>query len=210
MDSFKRFNESKLPDKNKFFSSLKDCGINEKEYQRANNVFKIKNSGEYHDLYLKTDILLLCDVFEKFINTCLEYYSLDPSHYFSSPGLSWDAMLKMTGIKLGLISNIDMHLFIEKGMRGGISYISKRYSSNKNNNTIMYWDANNLYGWAMIQPMNVSDFNFLTKKEINEFNLNSISENSEIGYILECDLKYPEELHDLHNDYPFISRKDKS
>ena len=213
MDSFKRFNESKLPDKNKFFSSLKDCGINEKEYQRANNVwkvFKIKNSGEYHDLYLKTDILLLCDVFEKFINTCLEYYSLDPSHYFSSPGLSWDAILKMTGIKLGLISNIDMHLFIEKGMRGGISYISKRYSSNKNNNTIMYWDANNLYGWAMIQPMPVSDFNFLTKKEINEFNLNSISENSEIGYILECDLKYPEELHDLHNDYPFMSRKDES
>ena len=121
MDSFKRFNESKLPDICKFFSSLKDCGINKIEYQRAINVwkiFKINALGEYHNLYLKTDLLLLCDIFGKFIKACLEYYSLDPSHYFSCPGLSWDAMLKMTEIKLKLISNIDMHLFIEKGMRG--------------------------------------------------------------------------------------------
>ena len=95
MDSFKRFKENKLPDKSKFFSSLKDCGIDEKEYQGAINVwkvFKIKNLGEYHDMYLKTDVLLLCDVFERFIKTCIEYYSSHPSHYFSSPGLSWDAM----------------------------------------------------------------------------------------------------------------------
>ena len=131
MDSFKRFSENILPDKNKYFSSLKDCGINEIEYQKAINVwkvFKIKTLWQYHDLYLKTDVLLLCDVFEKFIKTCLEYYCLDPSHYFGSPELCWNAMLKMTGIKLELISNTDMHLFIEKGMRGGISYISKRYS----------------------------------------------------------------------------------
>ena len=103
MSSFNKFNENKLPDKCKFFSSLKDCGINEKEYQRGINVskvFKIKKLGEYHDLDLKTDVLLLCDVFEKFLKICLEYYCLDPSHYFSSPGLSWDAMLKMTVIKL--------------------------------------------------------------------------------------------------------------
>ena len=73
--------------------------------------------GDYHDLYLKTDALLLADVFEKFIKTCLDYYRLDRCHYFSSPGLSWNAMLKMTGIELELISDIDMHLFIEKGMR---------------------------------------------------------------------------------------------
>ena len=77
-------------------------------------------------MYLKTDFLLLCDVFEKFISTCLEYYSLDLSHYFSSPGLSWDAMLKMTAIESQKINNIDMYLFLEKGMRGVISYISKR------------------------------------------------------------------------------------
>ena len=103
MNSFKNFNESKLPGRDEFFSSLKDCGISEKEYQRAVNVckvFEIKTLGEYHGLYLKSDVLLLCDVFEKFIKTCLEYYTLDPSHYFSSPGLSWDAMLKMTKIRL--------------------------------------------------------------------------------------------------------------
>ena len=106
MNSFKRFKENKLPDKSKFFSLLKDCGINEKEYQRVINVwkvFRIKNLGEYHDLYLRTDFLSLCDLFEKYIKTCLEYYCLDLSHYFSSPRLSWDAMLKMTGIKLGKI-----------------------------------------------------------------------------------------------------------
>ena len=153
MDSFKRFNESKLPDICKFFISLKDCVINKIEYQRAINVwkiFKINALGEYYNLYLKTDLLLFCDVFEKFIKACLEYYSLDRSHYFSSPGLSRDAMFKMTEIKLELISNIDMHLFIEKGIRGGISYISKRYSKVNENKSIIYWDAKNLYGWIMI------------------------------------------------------------
>ena len=116
-------------------------------------------------LYLKSDILLLADVFENFRKTCLEYYKLDPCHYFTSPRLSWDAMLKMTDIKLDLMTDIDMFQFIEKGMRGGISYIANRYG--KANNTymktynekapskyIMYLDANNLYGWAMIpQPV---------------------------------------------------------
>ena len=123
MNSFKKFSENKLPDKSKFFSSLNDSGINEEQYDRAVNVwklFKIKNLGEYHDMYLKTDVLLLVDVFEKFIKTCLVYYSLDPCHYFSAPGLSFDAMLKMTGLKLQTISDINVHLFIEKGMRGGI------------------------------------------------------------------------------------------
>ena len=135
-----------MPDICKFFSSLKDCGISEKEYQRADNVwkvFKVKNLGEYHDFYLKTDVLLLCDVFEKFIKTCLEYSCLDLCHYFSSLGLPWDAMLRMTGIKLQLIDNIDVPLFIEKEIREGISYISKRYSKYDDNNTIMYWDVNN-------------------------------------------------------------------
>ena len=99
--------------------------------------------GEYHDFYLKTDVLLSCDVFEKFISVCLKYYGLDPCHYFSSLGLSSDAMLKMTGIQLGKIYNIDMHLFLEKGMRGDGSYISKRYSKSDENTDIMYWDGNN-------------------------------------------------------------------
>ena len=179
MNSFKRFNEDELPNKSKFFNSLKDSGVNEKEYDTAIKVwkvFKIKNLGEYHDLHVKTDVLLLVDVFEKFVETCLNYYRLDPCPYFSSPGLSWDAMLKMTGIKLELISDADMHLFIDKGMRGGISYISKRYSKvDGDNKFIMFMDANNL-------PY--CDFKFLTKNEISKFCLNSISENSSIGYIL--------------------------
>ena len=120
MDSFKKFFENKLPYMSKFFSSLKDECISEKDYLKAINiwnVFKMNTMGDYHDLYLMTDVLLLADVLEKFINTCLGYYGLDPCHYFSSPGLSWDAMLKMTGTELGLISDIDMHLFIEKGIR---------------------------------------------------------------------------------------------
>ena len=111
-------------------------------------------------MYLKTGVLLLCDVFEKSISTCLEYYCLDPSHYFSSLVLPWDAMLKMTGIKLEKIPDIGIHLFIEKGMRGGISYISKRYRKSDDNNTILYWDANNLYGWAMIQSYQLVILNF--------------------------------------------------
>ena len=116
--------------------------------------------GDYHDHYLKKDVLLLADVFEKFIDMCLKFYGLDPCHYFSSPGLSWDAMLKMTGVKLEKISDIDKYLFIEKGLRGGISYIAKRYSEANNkymknydptkpSKYISYLDMNNLYGWTV-------------------------------------------------------------
>ena len=221
MNSFKKFSENKLPDKSNFFSSLKDSGINKEQYDRAVNVwkiFKIKNFGEYHNLYLKTDVLLLVDVFEKFIKTCLDYYSLDPCHYFRAPGLSFDAMLKMTGVKLQTISDINVYLFIEKGMRGGISNICKRYAlannkylknyhSNKENTFIIYWDANNLYGWGMDQPFPYSDFSFLTEKEINEFCLDCISENSPIGYILEVDLEYCKELHESHSVHPLAPEK---
>ena len=180
MNNFKKFNETELPSKNKFFSSLKNEDISEKDYEKAKdiwNTFNIKNLGEYHDLYLINDVLLLCDVFEKFINTCLNYYGLDPCHYFSSPGLAWDAMLKMTGIELELISDIDMYLFIEIAMRGGISYIAKRYSKANNkymkdyDNTeetiyIVYFDANNLYGSTMTECLHMVVLNGWLKKKL--------------------------------------------
>ena len=133
--------------------------------------------ADCHDLYLKTGVLLLADVFEKFIKTCLDYYGLDPCHYFSSPGLSWDAMLKMTEVELEFISDIDMHLFIEKGMRGAISYIVKRhskannkytknYDDNKKSVFIMFLDANNFYGWAMTQYLPYDRFKRLSAKEL--------------------------------------------
>ena len=169
-------------------------------------------------MYLKTDVLLLTDIFEKFNQTCSDYYTLDPSHYFSAPGSSFDAMLKMTKVKLQTISDINVHLFIKKGMRGVIANIYKRYAlannkyqknydSNKENTVIMYWDAYNLYGWGMNQPLPYSDFNFLTKKEINEFCSDCISENSPIGYILEVDLEYCKELHNSHSDCPLAPAK---
>ena len=222
MDSFDKFNE-KLPSKEEFYSILNDEHITDEQYKHAQTVwdtFSLKNMGEYHDLYLKSDILLLADVFENFRKTCLQYYKLDPCHYFTSPGLSWDAMLKMTKMQLQLMTDIDMFQFIEKGMRGGISYIANRYgeANNKYMKTydekapskyIMYLDANNRYGWAMSQYLPNGGFRWMTEKQINKINLSKYSENSKKGLILEVDLAYPKKLHDLHNDYPLSPEKVK-
>ena len=222
MDSFDKFKEQ-LPPKEEFYSILNDKHIKDEDYKHAQNVwnkFNRKNMGEYHDLYLQSDILLLADVFENFRKTCLEYYKLDPCHYFTSPGLSWDAMLKMTSIKLELMTDIDMFQFIEKGLRGGISYIANRYGKANNkymkeydekapSKYIMYLDANNLYGWAMSQYLPTGGFKWMTENNINKIDLNKYKEDSKKGIILEVDLEYPEELHDLHNDYPLAAEKIK-
>ena len=163
MDSFNRFSRKKLPKNDDLYSILNDEHISDTQYVHAIkvwNTLKLKNMGEYHDLYLKSDILLLADVFENFRKTCMQYYELDPCHYFTSPGLSWNAMLKMTDIKLKLIIDIDMFQFIEKGMRGGVSYITNRYgkanvrymvgyNEKAPSKYILYLNTNNLYGWAM-------------------------------------------------------------
>ena len=121
MDSFEKFHQTELPTREQFYSILNDQHITNGENDHARKVrkmFNIKTLGEYHDLYLKSDVLLLADVFESFRKTCMQYYKLDPCHYFTSPGLSWNAMLKMTNIKLELMIDVDMYQFIEKGMRG--------------------------------------------------------------------------------------------
>ena len=172
--------------------------------------------GDYHDHYFKKDVLLLADVYEKFTDTCLNYYGLDSCHYFSSPGLSWDGMLKMTDITLEKISDINKYLFIEKGLRGGISYIAKRYAKANNkyiNNYdpkkplifISYLGMNNLYGWAMSKYLPYEGFKWL--KNVDKFDVMSINEKSPIGYSPEVDLKYPDELHELHNDFPLAPEK---
>ena len=135
MDSFEKFDQMKLPTREQFYNILNDQHITNGEYDHAKKVWKtfnIKTMGEYHDLYLKSDVLLLADVFESFRKTCLQYYKLDPCHYFTSPGLSWDSMLKMTNIKLELMADVDMFQFIEKGMRGGVSYIANQYGKASN------------------------------------------------------------------------------
>ena len=177
----------------------------------------IKNMGEYHDLYLKSDLLLLADVFENFREASKANYGLDPTHYLTSPGLAWDAMLKMTKINLDLITDIDMQLYIEKGMRGGISYIAHRhvvannkymenYNEREESRYIMYLDANNL--WAMSKPLPYGNFKWVENiGEIEDWLLYINNKHNGIGKIYEVDLEYPSELHDLHNDYPCAAEK---
>ena len=158
--------------------------------------------------------MLLADAFEKFINTCLKFYGLDPCYNFSFPGLSWDAMLKMNDIELEKISDIDKYLFIEKGLRGGISYIAKRYAKANNKylndydskkTFISCLDMNNLYGWAISEYLPYGSFKWL--KNIDKFDVMPINDKSSIGYFLEVDLKYPIELHELHNDFLLAPEK---
>ena len=220
MDSFERFDEKQLPEKEKFYSSLSGEGITDEEYEHAQEVwatFGCQTLGNYHDLYVATDVLLLADVFENFRKVCQEKYGLDPAHYYTAPGLSWDALLKKTGVELDLLTDLDMHLFIERGMRGGITMVGKRYAKANNplvegynqaepKSYITYLDANNLYGWAMSLPLPKSGFHWKrvmpTKEEIMKKGT-----DMKKGWILEVDLEYPEELQDLHNDYPLAPEK---
>ena len=223
MDSIEKFNDTKLPPREVFYSKLSGRGIKEKDYNHAWNVwntFKMKTFKEYHELYNITDVLLLADVFENFRDICLKIYGLDPVYYFTAPGLAWDACLKMTGIELELLSDPNMLLMFEKGIRGGISIISNRYgeannkymrkgfNKNKPSKYLMYMDANNLYGCAMSMKLPTHGFKWLTGGEMEKlFNTQVIQVWEKIPCILEVDLEYPENLHDLHNDYPFCPEK---
>ena len=163
MDSIERFKENKLPPKESFYSSLTGENISDEDYAHAKKVwgtFKMEYVKDYHELYNKTDVLLLADVFENFRDICIRNYKLDPAHYFTAPGLAWDACLKMTGVRLELLTDVDMLLMVERGIRGGVSMVSKRFSKANNkymgakfnpsepSKYIQYLDANNLYGAA--------------------------------------------------------------
>ena len=214
INSYERFNETELPAIDEFYSTLNEEGIEDKEYEHAIKVWKtfnINNIGEYHDLYLKTDVLLLSDIFEAFRETAMTNYDLDPSNgYFTLPNFAWMAMLKKTGVVLELLTDIDMYQFCEQGIRGGTSLISHRYAKANNkymkdynendiSSHIMYLDANNLYGEAMIQNLPTGGFKWAYY--IDEEFIRNYDDN-DIGYFVKCDLEYPNELHDLHNNYP--------
>ena len=209
MDSIERFKETSLPQKESFYSSLNNEHINDEDYKHAKkvwNAFGMESLKDYHELYNKTDTLLLADVFENFRNICMSNYGLDPAHYYTSPGLAWDACLKITKIKLELLSDVDMLLMIEKGIRGGVSMVSKRFAEANNkymgvkfdrekiSRFIQYLDANNLYGLAMLMKLPTHGFKWMNKCELNVW--------EKVPCILEVDLHYPERLHDTHNDYP--------
>ena len=230
VDSYEKCNYKELPPKEAFYSSIDDGKrgkgdghISDEQYLHLKNVwntFNFKTFKDYHNHYLKKDVFLLADVFEKFISTCLKYYGLDPCHYFSSPGLSWDAMLKMTKVELEKISNLDIHLFIERGMRGGICCVSKRYSKANNEFCpdydetkpkvfIKYLDMNSLYGKAMSEYLPYGGFKWVkvNNKVVNRM-LNK-KDDSLHGYFLQVDLECPKKLHDKHNDLPMAPGKIK-
>ena len=225
MDSEEKFNDTKPPPREAFYSNLSGKGISNKNYNRVLNVwntFNMKIFKEYHELYNITDVLLLADVFENFRDLCLKIYGLDPVYYFTAPGLAWDACLKVTGVQLELLSDPNMLLMFEKGIRGGISIISNRYGEannkylrkgyNKNlpSKYLMYLDANNLYGCAMSEKLPTHGFKWLSCGEMEKlFNNQVIQVWEKIPCILEVDLEYPENLHDLHNDYPFCPERVK-
>ena len=158
MDNWERFDETLLPSKESFSSNLNMENIDDTDYRHGNNVFKrfkLKNLGEYHDLYVQSDTFLLADVFENFRNTCLKVYELDPAHFLSLPELAWQACLKKTNVKLELLTYYDMLLMVEEGIRGGICHSTHRYAKennkymenyNKNEESsyIQYLGANNL------------------------------------------------------------------
>lgn len=218
VDSWEKLDEMSLPSKDLFHSTLTDKDISDEDYDFAKeiwNEFNIKTLGEYSDLYMKTDILLLADIFENFRKTCKEIYKLDPSNYYTAPGLSFDAMLRFTNVKLELLKDIDMLLFVERGIRGGISQCSQRYAKannrylenfdeNEETSYLMYLDANNLYGHSMMQYLPHNNYQWAN----NDFSAETIlriPDDAGVGYIFEVDLDYPANLHDLHNDYPFCA-----
>ena len=148
-------------------------GVSDSDYEHTCRVwqeFGIRNMGEYHDLYLRPDVILLANVFESFRRVCLENYGLYPSHFYTAPGLVWKACLKKTGIKLELLLDPDMLLMFERGIRGEITqsvhrwsaannpYMGSEYDSSKPTRYLQYLDANNLYGWAMSQPLPTGKF----------------------------------------------------
>ena len=218
VSSIEKLAETQLPPKEEFYSKLNDEDITDEDYQHANkvwNTFKCQTIKDYHDLYLKSDVLLLADVFENFRSTCLKHYNLDPAHYFTSPGLAWDACLKETGQELELLHDYDMLMMFERGIRGGITHISKRYAEANNkymkdfdpdkpSTFIQYLDANNLYGWAMSQSLPTHGFKWM--KELTIEKVIKILEGRG-GYIFEVDLEYPKELWKSHNDYPLAPEK---
>ena len=206
VNSLEKLRETSLPPKEAFYYKLNDECISDSDYQHAREVwdaFNIQTMREYHDLYLESDVLLLADVFESFRKECQKNYDLDPAWYYTAPGLSYDAMLKKTEVELQLLTDVDMAQMIEKGIRGCISMITTRHSEANNpymesydpskpTKYIQYLDANNLYDWAMSQPLPTGGFRWMSEGELENW--------KDHPCVLDADLEYPRELHDLHND----------
>ena len=191
-NSLDKFNDESLPPKDAFYSNLNISDISDDHYLRAEKIWEIfncENFKNYHDHYLKTDVLLVSDVFENCREMGMKYYGLDPAHYLTLPSYSWDACLSFTKVSLELLTDHEMHLFVESSIRGGISVISNRYAQANNpylknydstqpNSYLFYVDANNLYGWAMSEKLPVRNFKFLSVDEISRIDFCSVPDDS--------------------------------
>ena len=218
IDSFDKLNTVGLPSKDSFYSRLTDSKINDKDYKTAQQnyeILKCKSFMDYHKYYLTSDVLLLTDIWYNFKNLCMDIYKLDPIYYYTAPSLSWDAFLKLSKVELELLTNLEMFEFVESSIRGGLSQISTRYAqannpkvknekykydSSKESSQIIYLDANNLYGWSMIQHLPYKSFQWnndvWTKEKILE-----IDDKANKGYLFEVDLSIHNDLHDFFNNY---------
>ena len=224
MNSYNRFRETSLPDKKDFYSRLSIESIIDIDYKHATRVFKkfgMNSLGDYQDLYVKSDTLLLADIFENFRDTSLKTYGIDPAYFVSLPGFAWHPCLKVIGIKLELITDINMLLMIESGMRGGVCHVihsyaeannkyMNNYDENKEPSFLSFLDANNLYGCPIIKKLPVGSFKWVKSvSRIDEKFIKNYDENGDIGYFLKADFEYPKELQDLHHDLPFLPEKMK-
>jgi hypothetical protein len=219
-----------LPPIEAFYSKLGKKHISKEDYEYAQLIWKEFNCKTFKDymlLYLRCDVIQLADVFESFRDLCLDKntgYELDPCHYFTSPGMFWDGALKQSKVKLTLLTELDMVLMFEKGMRGGISMISHRhavantevnpeYDPSKPKSNIIYLDANNLYGYAMSKYLPTGGFEWIEPSEFGKSEeeqtkaILNLKDDSKKGFIFMVDVEYPQELHDLHNDYPLLPEK---
>ncbi len=230
MTSFDCFNDA-VPGKDAFYSKLTQSHISDSDYKHVQNIcktFDIHNMRTYSELYLKTDVLILADVFEQFRDVTMDNFGLDPCHYYTAPGMSWEAMFKMTNAKVELITDQDMLMFFEtpNSKRGGISMVANQYAKANNkymgsdydpsqkSSYIAYYDATALYSSCMQKHLPYGGYQWISQKAIDSFNLNipkfcdlikSMSDTDVKGSRFEVDLEYPEHLHEMHNDYPLAA-----
>ncbi|XP_060882134.1 uncharacterized protein LOC132953814 [Metopolophium dirhodum] len=196
-DSWDKLCETSLPDKFKFYSALTESHVSDEDYDHATRVwnhFGCTTLGAYSDLYLKIDVLISADVFENFRDICMSTYHLDPAHYYTSPGFSFDSMLKFTKVQLELLVDFEKVLFYESGTRGGLVQASKRharannfetpgYNADEPSTSLIYLDGNPEVALAQLEWMGETD---------------------DVGRIYEVDISYPQHLHGAHNDMPFL------
>ena len=229
VDSFERYDESKLPDFINFKNKMKNEDISEEEKEQVKRVWNSIPDctiGAYSDLYLKTDVLILADVFEAFRDLSVKIYSLDPVNFYTTPSLAWQAMLQITNVELDLITDKTMYLMIENGIRGGISQVcGDRYvdvsdknfitnpeidESDPNQEWLLYVDANNLYGHSMCQKLPYGNFKWMSRNDVEEFKRGVISktldEDGDEGYIFLVDITDTGDKEKFKN-LPLISEK---